>query len=350
MGAKQNGIMTTVTSSHPLPPFLYFLFSALLSTSLFSAEDHSKLYAETSPSVVTLKVYDSLGTLRGQGSGFVATKDGTVVTCLHVIDQAEVIQILFPDGSTTYAMSIASVDSASDLATILGKKITHLPLALDTDDLAPGKPVVAIGSPLGMSNTISTGIISGIRPDTNYRGSIQFTSPISGGSSGGPLLNHEGKVIGIVTATEPAGQNINFAIGADKIQALLKSIDPDSPFKKLKPVSNELREKIEGGQGIRNAIMRDCAPEDVVALDTMIEEAIMVGVDIYNAGHALGCFRVYEGTAYKILNKLGDRSELIQSTLEKALKNADDKKPADTRAWVMRGAFDTLLGVPTQAQ
>jgi hypothetical protein len=252
------------------------------------------------------------------------------------------------DGTKGFSSSIIAVDPESDLAVIQCKELGAEALSLAGEKVQPGKPIVVIGSPLGMNNTISTGIISGIRSEGKYQGRIQFTNPISGGSSGGPLLNAESEVLGVVTSTEPAGQNINFGTPVESIQALLKEMDVTKPFKEFSPVTKEIREKIEGGQETRASIVRECAPEDVQALDEMIGEAISVGVDVYNEGNPMGCFRIYEGAGYKILNKLGNQSQAIRSTLEKSLNSINETMPVDAKAWIMRAALDTLLGEATQ--
>lgn len=327
---------------------LVVAFSLPGSSTLFAQDDFSELFRKVNPSVVVLRVFDSLGTPRGQGSGFFVSQDGLIVTCYHVVDRAEIMLIKTSDGTKGFSSSIIAVDPESDLAVIQCKELGAEALSLAGEKVQPGKPIVVIGSPLGMNNTISTGIISGIRSEGKYQGRIQFTNPISGGSSGGPLLNAESEVLGVVTSTEPAGQNINFGTPVESIQALLKEMDVTKPFKEFSPVTKEIREKIEGGQETRASIVRECAPEDVQALDEMIGEAISVGVDVYNEGNPMGCFRIYEGAGYKILNKLGNQSQAIRSTLEKSLNSINETMPVDAKAWIMRAALDTLLGEATQ--
>jgi len=327
--------------------FLHALGYLMLMTNAGHAQtDYSELFTKTSPRVVTLRLFDSEGTVRGQGSGFLADRENVLITCYHVVENARIIQIQLANDKFAYATGIWGSDPGMDLAAVRIEALDSEPLELAAIDPVPGKPIVAIGSPLGNSNTISPGIISGLREE----GRIQFTNPISGGSSGGPLLDLEGRVVGIVSATETVGQNINFGIPASAIRKLLKQIDPKKPLATFEPVPKDIREKIEGGQATRASLMRDLSPEDVKALDAMIGDAIVAGVAVYNAGFATGCYRIYEGVAYKILDRLGERNELLRSTLEKALESAEKAPSADSKAWHMRSALDRLLGVPTQTR
>ena len=113
---------------------------------------------------------------------------------------------------------VINYNSVIDLAIIrIKKQLKPIPLYKGRKKLVRGQKVVAIGSPLGLFNSVSDGIISGFR-NINDVDMIQFTAPISHGSSGGAVLNMQGEVIGISTAGIDSGQNINLAIGYENIQ------------------------------------------------------------------------------------------------------------------------------------
>lgn len=184
-----------------------------------SASDIAKL----SDSVLTLYVYDKDHDLVSTGSGFVVSDDKTIVTNYHVIEQGYFVEAV-SETDVHYNVSGATFfDEAADIAVLqfeTGTGLTPLIIA-DSSSAQVGDTVYAIGSPLGLKNTVSNGIISAIREQGNYS-DIQITAPISSGSSGGALLNVYGEVIGITYASYSDGQNLNLAIPsvefADKLQ------------------------------------------------------------------------------------------------------------------------------------
>jgi S1-C subfamily serine protease len=144
-----------------------FLGAALAVAPLAKASeiDLADLFAKTSPSVVKLTTYNSTGGKIGQGSGFIVDKSGVVVTCYHVIAEAAIVEIQSADDSTHTATAIIRIDKDWDVALL---KIDPLPepaLKLAPPEaIRVGAAVAAIGSPLGYGNTLSQGIISGLRP------------------------------------------------------------------------------------------------------------------------------------------------------------------------------------------
>jgi S1-C subfamily serine protease len=143
-----------------------------------------------------------------------------VVTNYHVIEDAAAVVVEFEDGRKDHSEGYLAADKANDLALLKCDTGTIKPLPLGG---LPDKldPVYAIGSPRGLSGTISNGIVSGFAK-RNATGSvlIQTTAPISPGSSGGPLLNENGEVIGVTTEAFRDSQNLNFAVAALHVAAL----------------------------------------------------------------------------------------------------------------------------------
>lgn len=144
-------------------------------------------------------------TRSGLGSGFLITPDGVVATNAHVIEDRADARVRFIGGETAWVRDILWTDPVRDLALLKidGHNLPTVRLG-DSDAVQVGERVVAIGNPRGLQNTVSEGIISGVRAvpvgNTEVR-LLQTTAPISPGSSGGPLFNAIGEVIGITTAT-----------------------------------------------------------------------------------------------------------------------------------------------------
>lgn len=169
-------------------------------------------------SVVLLEVYDQTEKLVATGSGFVAFDNQTVVTNYHVIEGAYLIKAYGDAGFFYRINDVIAADESKDIAILSFESpsiIQPLELAHDAK-LMRGEPVVAIGSPVGIKNTVSMGNISTLLED-DVGTVIQFTAPISHGSSGGALFNARGQVIGVTFATLEAGQNLNYAVDIDDV-------------------------------------------------------------------------------------------------------------------------------------
>ena len=158
-----------------------------------------------------------------QGTGFLVSADGVIMTNYHVIATGNVAIVKFPDDTAFPVDGVLAADKVRDLAIIKihGKTFRTLPLG-DSDDIQVGEEVVAIGNPLLLESTVSNGIISGVRTSKEQGGKfLQTTAPISPGSSGGPLFNMRGEVVGINTLYLEGGENLNFAIPVNDAKLLL---------------------------------------------------------------------------------------------------------------------------------
>ena len=168
-----------------------------------------EIFQKANNSMALIVTSDDEGHNLEQGSGFVVSGDGTILTNYHVIRGASRATAKFADGTLSEVSGVVAFDSSRDVAVL---KLASPPKAFlhigDSDGVKVGQKVIAIGSPLGLQNTVSEGIVSGLRGD----GIIQMSDPISPGSSGGAVFDSYGKVIGISVATVTAGQNLNFAV------------------------------------------------------------------------------------------------------------------------------------------
>jgi len=188
----------------------------------------------TTESVVLLVVTDLNGNDRVIGSGFLVSEDGKVITNYHVIKDAGRAIAKMSNGSYFPVESILAFDKDSDLAVIRlpGRNLSFLKLG-DSSKLETGQHVLAIGSPLGLQNTVSEGIISAVRQERAGLTWIQTTAPASPGNSGGPLVDDEGSVVGVITWGVRNGQNLNFAATSNAVTVLLGSVGDERSQRRL---------------------------------------------------------------------------------------------------------------------
>jgi serine protease Do len=205
----------------------------------------SSLYQQVKSSVVVIQDLLPTQTLRGtayslqQGSGFITEVNGQliIVTNNHVISDAINVTVTFANGDT-YPAKVLGSDAQADLAVLtispMPTGLTPLTLA-NSDALQVGQPVVAVGSPYGLSGTLTTGIISSLgrtitedssssRSGQTIADIIQTSTAINPGNSGGPLITYSGEVIGITTAGISNSQGLGFAIPSDTIIRELSSL------------------------------------------------------------------------------------------------------------------------------
>jgi serine protease Do len=173
----------------------------------------------------------------GGGSGFIVSPDGLVLTCRHVVSEPNLDYAVILEPEKNYPAKVLAADPLTDIAVlkINEKNLPFLELG-DSNQIELGETVVAIGNPLGeFYDTLSAGIISGLsrkiqavgllsRQVESLRGLIQTDAAINPGNSGGPLVNLEGKVIGINTAMVMGAQNIGFAIPINYAKKILEEV------------------------------------------------------------------------------------------------------------------------------
>jgi len=209
--------------------------STLVATSAL-ALDTARLASATKPSVVLVSLYDAGGATAGWGTGFFVTADGKLVTNHHVIDEAGRATVSLSDGRVLDVKGILVDDAEHDIAIVQvkGGPFPVLPIG-DTASLHAGEEVAVVGSPLGLSTTISTGIVAAVRGDglskevgfeTEYHKytaawGLQITAPIAPGSSGSPILNAAGEVVGVAVGQLLGGQNLNFGISTVYVKAAM---------------------------------------------------------------------------------------------------------------------------------
>lgn len=168
--------------------------------------------------------------LKSVGSGVIVDKDGLIVTNAHVVHRASTIYAVLRDGTAAEA-KIVKVNTLDDLALIRIRPARELRAVrfADVKTLMVGETVVAIGNPLGLENSVTTGVISGIdrafrNTECDYAcsGLLQTDASINPGNSGGALLNMDGELVGVNLAVVLGAQNIGFAIPVSKVIQILR--------------------------------------------------------------------------------------------------------------------------------
>jgi len=186
-------------------------------------------------STVLLVMEDSNGQPLSFGSGFFV-RDGEIASNLHVVEGAARGYAKIIGHKAKYNIDgITAVDAERDLVVlkISGARGVSLPLG-NSENVQVGETVYAVGNPQGLEGTFSQGIVSSIREVESDK-LLQITAPISPGSSGGPILNGKGEVVGVSVATYRGGQNLNFAIPSNYLKALIEKAGSAKPLAKATP-------------------------------------------------------------------------------------------------------------------
>jgi hypothetical protein len=188
-------------------------------------ENLPQLVRRIQPAVVTVITYDNQGKIKGQGSGFFVDSN-RFLTNYHVLAGASRVEAKTSDGKRYSVERIVAKDEAGDLvlATTENPYVDIVYAKLKISALMPevGERVIVVGSPLGLEQTLSEGVVSALRNIPDVGEILQITAPISQGSSGSPVLNMRGEVIGVATFIIKKGQNLNFAIPGSRVLALMR--------------------------------------------------------------------------------------------------------------------------------
>ncbi len=321
------------------------LVVALLAASLFAwnlahGDDApltpAQIAERTIPSVVLIRVPGGLG------SGFIVSADGRVVTNLHVIGSAREATVVLADGRELGHPDVMAVDEKRDLIVlrVAADRLRPLPLG-DSSRVRAGDHVVAIGHPLGLSNTVSDGLVSAVRELSPGLSVLQLSAPISAGSSGGPLLDDRGRVIGISTLLSTQGQNLNFGLPINALKPLLGQTRA-TPLAKWNPPPATGHVRAIPHHDL--SLLADCTPDAVDLLEQEIAGAISIGAPLYNEGDREGCYRVYANAALALDRRINGCSAARAALLD-GVRRADKLASVDDKAWAMRDAFDGLLDV-----
>jgi tetratricopeptide (TPR) repeat protein len=194
-----------------------------------SAQDFlPELVKRIKPSAVAIETFDARGATLSRGSGFFISSD-KIITNRHVIEKSQRVEIHLVNGKKYTAKGVLAIDGEGDLALLqvdIPKEFA-IPLTLAKNAPQQGESIVVIGNPFGLEGSVSNGIVSAVREIPGYGKIIQITAPISPGSSGSPVVNMLGQVVGVATLQAVEGQSLNFAVPSERI-AQLKISDVQS--------------------------------------------------------------------------------------------------------------------------
>ncbi len=228
--------------------------------------DLEALAQRIAPAVFRLEVKDAEGKLTGTGTAFAISADGLAVTNFHVVEGGDSFIARTTQGAEFTVSGVTATDPAADLAliTIKASNLPFLELG-ESAALRIGAPVSVFGCPQGLSGTLSEGILSARRTETEIAGKtmpnggdlLQVTAPISAGSSGSPVIDHTGRVIGVAAAgfTSLNAQNLNFVIPIEAVKKLQK--DAANGLADLREVVRTLRPEPKGKQNPESAFFAD---------------------------------------------------------------------------------------------
>ena len=202
---------------------IFFLFALVLfCVNFLSAQELlPELVKRVKPSAVAIETFDQKGNTVSRGSGFFVAAD-KIITNRHVIEKSSRVEIHLMDGRKFVSKGVVAIDGEGDLAILQVDipKNSAIPLPIVRNVPQEGESIVVIGNPFGLEGSVSNGIVSAVREISGYGKIIQITAPISPGSSGSPVVNMSGQVIGIATLQAAEGQSLNFAVPAERISQL----------------------------------------------------------------------------------------------------------------------------------
>jgi serine protease Do len=301
------------------------------------------------PAVVTIRVANSLGT------GFVVRADGWIATNFHVAAMGQQLKVTLRDGRVLDVVEVLNANRDYDLALVRvdAQGLPTLTLG-DSDAMRPGDPVVAIGNPLGLEDTVSNGLVSARRKLGADFEVLQVSAPIAPGSSGGPLFNDHGEVVAISTAIMRGGQNLAFGVPIRYLVPMIAQPEP-VPFAQFATLMAQRR--AANARKVRRsvphfdlALLDGCSQDAQKLAVKMIGDAIEAGAPLYNAGKADACYQVYDAMASDLTRKLPATCKGPAKALSDAQKHAASLPDPGAQAWAMRDVFDGLLELIVRRQ
>ena len=207
---------------HAFTGILALFCLGLLAKQGLPQESLSKVIKRIQPAVVTIIGYDANDRVTKIGSGFLIDNEGHLITCAHVISGVARAEVKMANGMRYPLKTLVAEDATADLVKLFVDGLRGNPAYLPISKIIPevGERVVVVGSPLGLEETVSDGMVSGIRIVRGRGEILQISAPISAGSSGGPVVNLKGEVVGVAMFQMGKGQNLNFAIPGIRVLAL----------------------------------------------------------------------------------------------------------------------------------
>ena len=262
-------------SSRPPVPVAAETAADIHSSLNVSAPSAREIADQVRRSTVQISAASASGHTVSEGTGFFISRDGLIATNLHVIRDASSLEISNLSGLQFDDVGLVAVDADHDIALLKVGVSNAQPLVMSSaTDLAVGDPVYVMGNPLGQTGTFSNGLLSAYR-DVEGSPLLQITAPISHGSSGGPVVNAGGQVVGIATAVLDGGQNLNYAVPVRFARSLLENAGPPQPFSaRLLPPSPRARRAVPSTIPSRRRSRRSDG-RDAITLQFATSDSVM---------------------------------------------------------------------------
>ena len=292
-----------------------------------AAQDNlPQLVRAVKPSAVAIETFGGRGERVARGSGFFVAVD-KIVTNRHVVENAARVEIKSASGKVYQSSGIVAVDGEGDLAMleVAGVNEAIQPLSLEKVVPQEGESIVVIGNPYGLEGSVSNGIVAAVREIAGYGRIIQITAAISPGSSGSPVVNMRGQVVGVATLQATEGQNINFAVPSARIANL--KIGAARSFVNFNHDSRD--SKRANAEKFYLQGLNALAVDDYNRAAKLFEKAVQIDADYAEAWYQTGF-------AY---GSLGKHSESLRATAQ-ALR----MRPDWTEANINAGASAFALG------
>ncbi len=303
--------------------FLLLLFSAV---PVFAQDFLPNLVRRIKPSAVAIETFDAKGATLSRGSGFFVASD-KIITNRHVIEKSNRVEVHLLNGKKYTARGVLAIDGEGDLA-LLQVDVppgTAIPLPITQTTPQEGESIVVIGNPFGLEGSVSNGIVSAVRDISGYGRIIQITAPISPGSSGSPVVNMNGQVIGVATLQAAEGQSINFAVPSERILQL--KIGELQSFSNLN--SDTQKNKRAAAERLYSQGLGVLSRDDYARAAAFFEKAVEIDPAYAEAWYQAGF-------SYGMLGKHEDAL--------RASKQAAKLRPEWTETYVNIGASSYALG------
>ena len=203
--------------------FVFLLLFVTCCIAMSAQDNLPELVRRIKPSAVAIETFDAKGATLSRGSGFFISSD-KIITNRHVIEKSSRVEVHLINGKKFTARGVLAIDGEGDLALLQVDVPAEFSTPLPIVQTVPqeGESIVVVGNPFGLEGSVTNGIVSAVREIPGYGKIIQITAPISPGSSGSPVVNMRGQVIGVATLQAAEGQSLNFAVPSERI-AQLKS-------------------------------------------------------------------------------------------------------------------------------
>ena len=320
--------MTETTMTKFVARKLYVLLLILCAgASAVSAQDYlPDLVRRVKPSAVAIETFDAKGATITRGSGFFVAND-KVITNRHVIEKSNRVEVHLMNGKKFVVRGVLAIDGEGDLA-LLQVNVPAgdaVPLPIVRAVPQEGESIVVVGNPYGLEGSVSNGIVSAVREIPGYGKIIQITAPISPGSSGSPVVNMLGQVIGVATLQAAEGQSLNFAVPSERISQL--KIGELQTFSSLNTESQ--KNKRAAAESLYSQGLGILSRDDYARAVNYFEKAVEIDPAYAEAWYQAGfCFGM-----------LGRHADAL-----KASKQAAKLRPEWSETYVNIGASSYALG------